>query len=102
MISSAGGLSPARRLAPSGSLAAIAEEVASLHGLTVAELKSRTRRRRISHPRQQAMAMMRLQRRPDGSQRYSCRQIANFFGLKDHTTVVYAVRIHQARAGASA
>jgi chromosomal replication initiator protein len=91
---------PAPAAAPSGaSLAAIAEEVAALYGLTVAELRSRTRERRIARPRQHAMTLMRRLRRADGARRYSCRQIANYFGLKDHTTVVYAVRAHERRAG---
>jgi chromosomal replication initiation ATPase DnaA len=82
-----------------GSLRAIAEEVACLYGLTLSELKSRTRKRSIATPRQHAMAEMREQRRPDGARRYSCGQIANFFGMSDHTTVVYGIKAHRARAG---
>lgn len=81
------------------SLAGIAAEVAELYGLSVSELRARTRRHDISHPRQHAMALMRAQTRPDGSPRYSCQQIANYFGAKDHTTVAYGVRAHLRRAG---
>jgi chromosomal replication initiation ATPase DnaA len=78
-------------------MAAIAEEVAGLYGVTVADLKARTRRRAITGPRQHAMAEMRRQRRADGRRRFSCQQIASWFGLKDHTTVCYAVRVHESR-----
>jgi chromosomal replication initiation ATPase DnaA len=84
---------------PAGSLAAIAEEIAILYGVSVAELRTPTRERRVARPRQHAMCLMRRQRRADGARRYSCQQIANYFGLKDHTTVVYAVRAHERRAG---
>ena len=86
--------------APSRSTATeIALGVAAAHGLTLAQLRAPTRRIAISHPRQEAMAALRAQRRPDGRPRFSYPWIARFFGLKDHATVIYGVRACLARAG---
>lgn len=65
------------------SMAMIACDVGYLHGLTVADLCKATRRRAISHPRQEAMAQMHLEG-------FSNKQIVRFFRLTDHTTCVHA------------
>lgn len=77
--------------APVKRMADIAAEVAQANHLTLAELKSRTRAQRISHPRQEAMAKMHQ------TGRYGLTRIARFFGV-DHTTVLYGVRQYEARA----
>ena len=88
--------------APSGpaqpTAADIALEVAAAYGLTLAELRSATRRTVIAHPRQEAMAALRAQQRADGRPRFSYPWIARFLGLKDHATVIYGVRAFEARA----
>lgn len=68
----------------------IAEDVASKHGLTLADLKSRTAAHRISRRRHEAMAIMRA------TGRYSYPQIGRFFGM-DHTSAIHGVRAHNAR-----
>ena len=73
-------------------MAAVAAEVAEGHELTVEALRAPTRARRIAHARQEAMTAMRQIRRSDGRVRYSYAQIAGFFGLSRHTTVLYAVK----------
>ncbi len=83
-------------------LAAILGEIAALYGLSTQQLKQRTRRHDISHPRQHAMAVMRAEPGPDGRPRYSCQQIANYLGAKDHTTVAYGVQAHARRQAAKA
>ena len=83
---------------PSKSMAAVAAEVAERHDLAVEALSVPTRTRRIAHARQEAMTAMRQIRRPDGRIRYSYGQIARFFGLSRHTTVIYAVKACGLRA----
>jgi chromosomal replication initiation ATPase DnaA len=78
----------------------IALGVAEAHGLTLAQLRSATRRAAISRPRQAAMAALRAQRRSDGRPRFSYPWIARFFGLKHHATVIHGVRAHAARRAA--
>ncbi len=74
------------------SMAEAAAAIAAAHGLTVRQLRSHTRAHDISHPRQDAMALMRAQTRPCGRPRYSCLQIARYFGLKNHSTCVHALK----------
>ena len=78
-------------------MAEAASIVALEHGLTVAELRSRTRSWRIAHPRQAAMALMRAQTRPSGKPRFSYQQIARYFGMHNHSTCVHALRVIRAR-----
>ncbi len=64
----------------------IINEVAEKHELTVDELKSTTRARRIAWPRQEAMLRLR------DETAMSLPQIAEKLGLKDHTTVLHGIR----------
>ncbi len=82
-------------------MAEAASIVARAHGLTVVELRSRTRSWRIAHPRQTAMALMRAQTRPSGKPRFSCLQIARYFGLRNHSTCVHALKAAQFRRSAA-
>ncbi len=88
------------RCDPPLSMAEAAQAVARAHGLTVQQLRARTRERRIAHPRQEAMVLMRAQARPCGRPRFSCLQIARYFGLKNHSTCVHALKAARARDGA--
>lgn len=72
-------------------MASIAAEVAIKHGLTVADLQSRRLGFRFAHPRQEAMALMRLAGK-------STTQIGRFLGGRDHTTVLHGCRAHRARS----
>jgi chromosomal replication initiator protein len=74
----------------------IAKGVAAAYDLTVGDLITRSRVRRVSHPRQEAMYLMRQVTWPDGSHRYSLPQIGQFFG-KDHTTALFGIKAHMKR-----
>ena len=73
----------------------IAEDVAATHGLTLEEMKAPTSARRISHPRQEAMAAMRA------TGRYSLSQIGGFFSLH-HSSALHGARAHEARVAGGA
>jgi chromosomal replication initiator protein len=64
----------------------IATMTAERYGLTVDDLKSPSQERRIAWPRQEAMVLIRQHTRQ------SYPQIGRFFGDRDHTTVIHAVR----------
>ena len=86
---------------PPPTAAAIARGVAEVHGLTLQTLRTGSRRSDVAHARQEAMAALRAQTRPDGQPRYSFPWIAHFFALS-HPTVIHGVRAHRqrvARAG---
>lgn len=73
------------------SMAAILALVAVKHDLTVHELRGVGRARRVSRPRQEAMALM------HATGLFSLPQIGMFLGDRDHTTVLHGVRAHTAR-----
>jgi len=80
----------------------IALQVASKHGLTVDDLRTPhgqggSKRFEFSHPRQEAYWHAYRVRRPGGSRRYSLTDIGNFFGGRDHTTILWGVRAHATR-----
>lgn len=70
----------------------IAIDVATEHNLTLDDLQSTSRLRRIAHARQEAM---RRQREQTGA---SYPRIAMFWG-RDHSTVMHAVKVAERRAG---
>jgi chromosomal replication initiation ATPase DnaA len=74
----------------------IAKDVATAYDLTVDDLITHSRVRRVSHPRQEAMYLMRQVTWPDGTPRYSLTHIGQFFG-KDHTTALFGIRAHMRR-----
>lgn len=76
---------------------AIAERVAAKYDLSLDELRGDGRHKYVSRPRQEAMWEMRQVRCADGSQRFSLPMIGQFFGDRDHTTVLHAVRAHERR-----
>lgn len=59
--------------------------VGEKYGLKREQILAKTRRRKISHPRQEFM----LHARRSG---HSTQKIADFLGLKDHTTVLHGSR----------
>lgn len=75
---------------PPPTMREIAVGIATKHGLTLDELMGPQRAWRFSHPRQEAMAAI------VATRRFSFPQIGRFFN-RDHTTVLYAARIHLAR-----
>jgi chromosomal replication initiation ATPase DnaA len=78
----------------------IAADVAAGHGLTLADLKSSSRRLPVAAARQEAMATLRTITREDGrTPRYSLPWIGRLFD-RHHTTVLYACRAVERRQGA--
>lgn len=71
---------------PKPSMKVIAAEIADKYGLTLADLQGPETRREISRPRQEAMA------RIYATGFFSYPQVGRFFGGRDHTTVLFAVR----------
>lgn len=69
---------------------ALLEAIAKKHGLTVSQIKERTRMRSRSWPRQEYMHAA-------VEEQISYKTIAEVAGLKDHTSVIHGVRQHAAR-----
>jgi len=76
-------------------MAEIAERVADLYGLTAQQIRTATLSRKLAPARQHAMWEMH-------DRGYSNLQIAHFFGLTDHTSVVYGRRRHDERIATEA
>ncbi len=79
---------------PGPTMAEIALEVAERCQITVADMRSPTRARRVSWPRQEAMARI----RDLGGRSYP--QIGAFFN-RDHTTAMHSVKRHRERMEAA-
>lgn len=69
----------------------IISRVAEKHQISVADLLGPSPARRFSHPRQEAMAEVKE------TFAYSLPRIGRLFGGRDHTTVLFGIRAHQAR-----
>lgn len=76
----------------------ILAEVCAERGVTETDILSQSRRRKIAHPRQDFMWRCRQVKRADGRDRYSLPQIGAFL-QRDHTSVLFGVRAHEARLG---
>lgn len=74
----------------------ILEEVAQRHGLTVKELKGGGREFKYSHPRQEAIYLLRTNIMVHGKP-LGYPTIARMLGLKDHTTAMHGFKKHRAR-----
>lgn len=75
----------------------ILQMVAEANHVTVDDLTGQRRAREFSWPRQEAMWLLRQQRRPNGAHRFSLPQIGRMLGGRDHTTVLHGVRRHEQR-----
>lgn len=73
----------------------IAADVAQRHGLTVKELRGPKRTRAISTARFEAFWLCRRETRSDGKPRWSYPTIGQYFGKRDHTTVLHGCVRHQ-------
>lgn len=86
------------RVLPEGerpTMRGIATEVAERHGVSLDELRSPARPRRLARPRLEAYALI------YATGHFSMPQIARFFRRLDHTTVLKGIRSHYARAEAA-
>ncbi len=66
-------------------------------GLKPEELLSGSSKRRIAHPRQEAMWLLRQITWGDGTPRHSLPEIGRALGGLDHTTVLHGIRAHEKR-----
>ena len=64
----------------------IIDTVVDHYGVKFADLQSKRRQKSIAHPRQVCMYLVRRHTR------HSLEEIGGFFGGRDHTTVMHAVR----------
>lgn len=69
----------------------IAERVAFRVGVSLEDLRGASRKRYIAHPRQEVFALI------YATDRFSLPQIGRYFGGRDHTTILYGIREHEAR-----
>lgn len=76
---------PVELAKPIAGMRDIAAMVAAENMLTLADIRGPKRERRISHPRQVAMARML-------DEGYSTTQVGDFLGGRDHTTVIEGAR----------
>lgn len=81
------------RWSPPLTMAQMAQDVATEHGFTVADLRGEGRRYKLSHARQALM------HRIYATGRFSLTQIGNFLGGKHHATILFGIRAHERRAG---
>ena len=75
----------------------IVADVAFERDVSEGDLIGPSRARWISHPRQEAMWCAYQERRANGTRVYSLPSIGKFFGGRDHTTVLHAIRAHEKR-----
>jgi chromosomal replication initiation ATPase DnaA len=78
-------------------MSTIAEVVCARHGIGLEQIRGSSRERHIAWPRQEAMWLIRQVRAGNGAARYSTTQIGRYFGGRDHTTVLHAIKSHEAR-----
>lgn len=74
---------------PKHGLRVIADDVCERHKLAFRELVGPEKKKRISVPRQEFMALA------HDTGRFSTTQIGKFCGGRDHTTVVYGIQRHR-------
>jgi len=75
----------------------IAIDTARRHGLTLDDLQGPARFKNICAARFEAIWLIYQERFPDGRRVYSLPQIGAFFGGRDHTTALNAIRRYEAR-----
>ena len=78
-------------------LRSLLEAVGRAHGVASDHLLAGRKLKRLAVARQDFMWRARQVRAADGARRYSLPMIARFLGLKDHTTILWGARRHQAR-----
>ena len=68
-------------------------KVARRHGIGPRDIRGRGRMRHVAHARQEVMWRLRNEMKPG----WSLPRIARFLGNRDHTTILYGCRQHEAR-----
>ncbi len=75
----------------------VIRDVSILRGVSVVDILSTSRVRHIAHARQEVAWRMRQAKDERGKPRFSFPQIAHWMGGYDHSTIVHAVKAHEAR-----
>ena len=75
------------------SMRSVAEDVCAEYGLTLTELRGRSRVFRVAHPRQDFMA------RAYDLPHTSLPMIGRWLGGRDHSTIHSGIKAHEARSG---
>jgi chromosomal replication initiator protein len=73
----------------------IATRIADKHGVSISDLKCESRVRKIAWARQEAYAEI------QALTTFSTPQIGNWFGGRDHSTVIFGIRRHKEREAAA-
>lgn len=79
---------------PEITITGIIDSVVEHYGVKLSDLQSKRRQKSIAHPRQLCMYLARRHTR------YSLEEIGGYFGGRDHTTVMHAVRTIEERRNA--
>lgn len=75
----------------------VIRDVSILRGVSVVDILGTSRVRHIAHARQEVAWRMRQAKDEHGKPRFSFPQIAHWMGGYDHSTIVHAVKSHEAR-----
>jgi len=75
----------------------IIDLVAAKHGVSAKEIIGKSRRAPMVEARQEAMWLLREQRKADGNYRFSSPRIGQILGGRDHTTILWGIARHAAR-----
>ncbi len=81
----------AQIIKPEITITTIIDSVIEYYGVKLTDLQSKRRQKSIAHPRQVCMYLARRHTR------YSLEEIGGYFGGRDHTTVMHAVRTIEKR-----
>ena len=84
---------PAEAIRPEITITTIIDSVIEYYGVKLTDLQSKRRQKSIAHPRQVCMYLARRHTR------YSLEEIGGYFGGRDHTTVMHAVKTIERRRG---
>jgi len=79
----------------------IIEQEAQRYGVPFDEVVSGRRFKRLTVPKHAAIYRIRKELTPRNPVAYSLPAIGRFFGMKDHTSVIHAIKAHQARMEAA-
>jgi chromosomal replication initiation ATPase DnaA len=75
----------------------VIRDVAVLRGVSIVDIMGSSRVKHIARARQEVAWRMRQAKDEHGKSRFSFPQIAHWMGGYDHSTIVHAVKSHEAR-----
>ena len=75
----------------------VMRDVSVTRGVSIVDIMGTSRIKHIAHARQEVAWRMRQAKDTNGKPRFSYPQIAEWMGGFDHTTILHAVKAHEAR-----